>query len=192
MNRNFNEIYENIHSNGIEEINLYKKKRNRSLILFIIVTILAIASFKKLFLLNEIIMIIGVALVLVTFINYMITDSNYKKMFKSSIMRELVYSYNPNFRFTPDNGVTRREFVKSGFQNHFDEFYSEDLIEGAIDEETHLKMSQIKLIREEYETDSNGNTRKRRVTIFEGLFGIVDIPSKLLAPIELSPNNFLN
>lgn len=186
MNRNFNKIYENIYSNGIEAINLYKKKRLGSALVFIIVTMLVIVLFNQVSLLNEFVIVIGVALVFVTFINFLHTDSNYKKMFKSSIMQEIIHSYSPKFRYNQNNGVRRSEFIKSGFKMRFDEFYSEDLIEGPIDEETYFRMSQIKLVKAKYEMDRNGNPRRKGGEIvFQGLFGIVDVPRKVLTSIEL-------
>lgn len=190
MNKNFNEIYQSIYTNGIHEITKLKERRNVGILIFF-----------NMLILTAIFLLIGMSLefmmvcVFITFaalVNFIISNVNYRKGFKKLVIEKIVHAYNPDFQFYAENGVSNFEYRNSLFDRFYDNFYSEDLIQGFIEDQYSFKMSQVKTEKEEIVTNSNGNREVKRETIFQGLFGIVDIDDNILMRMDITSNNFLN
>lgn len=191
MKRNFNEIYQEIYKNGVKELTILKRNHNVSILVFFALFILTIIIFitQKRF---TPILMVSIVTVIVSLVILMREQYNYKKGFKELVIKRLVYLYNPKFVYIPSSGVTRNEYIESFFDSHFDRFYTEDLIKGAINDEYSFKIAQVKTQVEEVETDSNGNSEIETHTLFSGLFGIVEIKDSMIMKMDITSNNFLN
>lgn len=191
MKRNFNEIYQEIYTNGISELTKLKNNRDMSVIAFVILVIIVFILFVKSKLSFELMAIFG-ALLLISFYLYVRTSSTYRKAFKELVIQRIIYLYNPELEFDAKKGVSKMEYIESFFDGHFDRFHSEDFIQGKILDEYDFKMSQVKTEVEKVETDSDGNTHIETHTLFSGLFGIVEIKDSMIMKMDITSNNFLN
>lgn len=191
MNRNFNEIYQKICSNGVEELTELRKKSNFALIMLIVLIVLGAIVFVTAKEANALCIICPLGAI-VALVNYIVSNSKYKKAFKSAVMEKLVSYYDENLRFQANSGVSRADYNAGGFSDNYDHFYSEDLITGTINNELILKMSQVKTTRQETRTDSEGHTTTETVTVFYGLYGMVDIGNSRIPEFSITSNNVLN
>lgn len=191
MKRNFNEIYQEIYTNGVKELTELKNNHNLSLFIFLVFVILIATLFitQKRFSPILVISIFATILSLVIFIK---AQYDYKKGFKELVIKRIVYLYNPEFTYSPADGVSRREYIESFFDTQFDRFYTEDLIKGVINDEYSFKMAQVKTEVEEVERDSDGKSHVEVHTLFSGLFGIVEIKDSMIMKMDITSNNFLN
>lgn len=191
INRNFNKIYQEIYNNGITELTKAKRIKNASAFAFVIFFILTVWILYKNSMNIEKSAFFIFVLPIILFV-YITAQSNYRKTFKELVIRRIIYLYNPDFTFSAKSGISSREYVESFFDNDFDRFYSEDLIQGKILNEYNFKMAQVKTEVEEKEIDNEGKAHYETHTLFHGLFGIVDIQDSMIMKMDITSNNFLN
>lgn len=191
MKKNFNEIYDKIYHNGIEELKNIKSKKYISGIICVVSTIVfVLIVFLKI---NNIAMLaITVLCLVISFLYNMLMTHKYKIMYKKCVIKTLVNAYDPNMTFEPFRGIGRMDYNSACYNERYDEFHTEDLIEGTILENISYKMSQITTIRIEYVTDRDGNRSKEEHTVFSGLFGMVDLGGRPIFPIEITYDSILN
>lgn len=191
INRNFNKIYQEIYNNGITELTRSKRIKDASAFAFVIFLILTVWIIYKNSMSIEKSAFYIFVLPIILFV-YIIAQSNYRKTFKELVIRRIIYLYNPDFTFSAKSGVSSGEYVESFFDNDFDRFYSEDLIQGKILNEYDFKMAQVKTEVEEKKIDNEGKAHYETHTLFHGLFGIVDIQDSMIMKMDITSNNFLN
>ena len=71
-------------------------------------------------------------------------------------------------------------------------FYSEDLIEGILEDGSSLRMSQVHTQVEETTTDSDGHTTTSYVTTFLGLYGVITLKTATKADFMIKNNSDSN
>lgn len=191
MKRNFNEIYQEIYKNGVKELSKLKQNQNISIFVFFIFIVLTATLFiaQKRF---SPILIISIFTTILSMFIFIKAQYDYRKGFKELVIKRIVYLYNPEFTYSPSEGVLKREYVESFFDRTFDRFYTEDLIKGKINGEYSFKMAQVKTEVEEVERDSDGKSHIETHTLFSGLFGIVDIKDSMILKMDITSDNFLN
>lgn len=191
MDKNFNDIYQSIYDSAMSEMTALTKRKNDSLILLIVMLVFTIISFimfaDKLW-----IMTVALFCSFAAVAFFALSSFNYKTRFKSLIMRKIVEEYHPSFEFYPKNGVSAIDYKRSDFDNFYESFYTEDLIMGQIAEKYKIKMSQVKTTKTEIVRDSNGDTHRKTVVVFYGIFGVVDIGDKNISELDISANSFFN
>lgn len=188
-NRNFNEIYKNI---LIEKDPILDILRRRKLIsgILIFAILIAIALFIKVLVENIVFMVIAFALVACNATIYIMSSTQYRSIYKKTVIANLVKQYCSTLQFENKMGVSPREYDRANYREYYDRFHSEDLIYGNIDDEFYIRMSEVKAEREEVTTDSEGHTQTHYVTVFQGLFGFIDVNDKFLPQFEVSSNKF--
>ena len=60
-------------------------------------------------------------------------NREYKKFFKENVITTFVKSYSENLDYVPFSGVTSSEYSEGEFEQYYDNFYSEELITGTLD-----------------------------------------------------------
>lgn len=108
--------------------------------------------------------------------------------FKTTVIKELIKRTNPNFSYFPKKGLMSKEYKCSGFEKHWDNFYSEDYIEGTIENNTLVRMSQVKTEEEQTSVDSNGNITRATIVNFLGLYGIIELPISTTKYVNIFSN----
>lgn len=191
MEKNFNEIYQEIYTNGIKELTDLRNKRFTSLLVFIGLFVLMTSIFVAKMALSPIVTVLIFASIIALFLAIK-AETDYRKGFKELVIKRLIYLYNPEFIFHANAGVSKLEYTESFFDGHFDRFYAEDLVQGKIKDEYDFKMSQVKTEVEEVKRDSDGRTHVETHTLFSGLFGYVNIKDSMIMKMDITSNNFLN
>lgn len=188
MNRNFNEIYQEIYANGIEDLTKLKNNRDISRVIFFIsifFLMLLYIQFSN-FVLLAICLVINIIAILYLKKN----DKAYREGFKHLVIAKMINLYNPEIKFYPNLGISEYDYRNSLFDNSYDNFKSEDLIELIIQDKYSFRMSQVCIEREETYTDNEGDRQERTDILFNGFFGIVDIEDNMLMKLDITSKNF--
>lgn len=170
--KNFNKIYEKIYkecNNQLEE--LRKKKRNESIAVTIVFITIGCIIAKTT---NQPFFLVLAMLFIVIYVSFSKKNSIYNSLFKSKVVSNLIKEYNENLEYKPLRGVSRAAYAGGQFE-HYDNFYSEDLITGTLEGGYHIDMAEVKTERESTDSDGNRTTE----TVFYGLFAEVKL-SKIL------------
>ena len=188
--RNFNEIYEKMVREKDPMLDTLQRRKQLLGLGFVTLTLLFVLFFKNI-LYNKWILLIYILTVFFEFFLLALTGIKYKKIYKLSVIQKLVKSYSENFRYNSAYGVSKFEYNASNFPGYYDTFHSEDLIEGNIDNEFNIKMSEIHLEKRETEVDDDGNVSTHYVTVFRGVYGFVN--TDIIFPsFYVSSNRILN
>ena len=176
--KSFNEIYEEIYKQNIDKLELLRKSKIKkffiAMILAIIVIILAI-QISAVFLPYILIIIMMILIFSMAFGN-----SKYKKTFKQTVIATLVKNIDENLNYYPEGKIGSVLYRQAEFEN-YDNYYSEDTIEGILDRKYAVKMAEVHTENES--TDSNGNTHKN--TIFHGIFGYIECPKNITTTLKI-------
>ena len=194
-NVNFNDIYMNLLKEKDPELDKIQKERIVSCISFyaimIILTIM-IFNYWSNFKINMYLFVIFLLADLFCLFTYILVSAKYKNLYKQTVISQLVKGYSPNLNYNGNLGVSSLDYRNANYNETYNKFYSEDLIEGYLDEKYHIKMSEVVVEQEETRRDSEGNKETTSSIVFSGWFGYVDIPDKLFPYFEVSTNNIFN
>lgn len=119
-------------------------------------------------------------------------SGKYRSLYKQTVISNLVEAYSTKLRYDRKVGVLEHEYRSAGFNEIYNKFYSEDLIQCIIDEKFGIRMSDVIIEREDYEPDSNGRMQKRSAVVFRGLFGVIKPLEVLLPYFEVAKNSYIN
>lgn len=186
MNRNFEDIYEKLTSiDNIEEINIITKRKNITLIIFLIF-ILILMFFYKFILSNNIVLIIFfVIFISILMINISITKK-YKKIFKEIIIKKMISLYNEQLIYFGNKGISEIIYRDSGFYKDYDKFYSEDLISGKIKKGYMFSMAQVRTKKTQILQDNRGKVvDKEEEIVFDGLYGFLELMNSSINSLEI-------
>ena len=192
--KNFKEIYNVICENcGVEMEAIRKKALKRNILAYIIILAIWVGiivsglnRFAILLIIFMIVSIIGLIIFLYK------VNSKYKKMFKEKIINEVVKQSNSTFKYSIHKGINETEYSSSHFDHGWDRYYSEDMIEGKLEDGSILKMSQVHTKEEHHSTDSDGHTTTTYVTTFLGLYGIITLKTATNADFSIINNSKLS
>lgn len=179
--KSFNEVYEQVHKESFEELEILRKKAKRKLFrsLLIIGIVIAFVAFffKKansdyfmsgrqtifLFYFSAVIVMISI-IVIVT-----ISKTKYTPTFKEKVIGPFIKNIDENLQYKPNEGISSVIYRMGEFEG-YDNYYTEDLITGKLDGKYNLQMAEVRT--EDESTDSDGDTHT--YTVFHGLFGNVE------------------
>lgn len=168
--KSFNEIYEQVYKENNDEMSKLKFKKKSATILFIVSIVIAwifLLNLSNKFEAGVVIVSISSAIILITaIVSY---NSAYRQKFKTNIIYTFVKNVDKNLTYYPNKGISTIMYRKGEFER-FDEFSSEDSIEGILDDKYKIKMAEVHA--QNVIQDSEGNTS--RTTIFRGIFGNIE------------------
>ena len=185
--RNFNEVYEKLAKGKNPVIDSLQRRKQLFGILFLVL-VLAFFPTYHLIMNNKAIVIAYVIIAIIVLFMYIISSGKYSSLYKETVINSLVKAYSEELSYNSRYGVSRMEYDASRFPGYYDRFHSEDLIQGNIDNEFSIKMSEIHLEKEETERDSDGNLKTSYTTVFRGLYGFVNITSLMMPYFYVSSN----
>lgn len=167
--RNFNEVYEKLYAEKNEKLELLRKQKASKILMVIIVTIIvAIFGISRLSTLGFMLAFFACAIAIIC--SAIISSKyNYAGTFKKEVIETFIKECDSNLNFYPSRGISSDVYRQGEFEG-YDNYYSEDLIEGILDEKYGVMMSEVRT--EDESTDSEGNTTT--TTVFHGIFGQVD------------------
>ena len=162
---------------SLKNINIFRK------ILLILFIILVSIVFIELVIMQEDIPIFIYVIPIIIFAAYIIINSNYNKRFKSVIVSDVIKHYDANLEYNPSLGIPINDYEYADFE-HFDKYYSEDLISRNILNSPYI-ISDVKT--ENIERDTDGD--RTYTTIFNGVVSKVNLNKNINAFIYIINNN---
>lgn len=107
----------------------------------------------------------------------------YRHHFKSTVFRHAVRAVAPGVEYLPSNMISQPLFERSGlFNSSIDSYEGEDCFHGKVGA-TQISLSELHVQRKE---QSGKNTRW--VTVFQGIFMIVDFHKNFRCSVTLEPD----
>lgn len=178
--RNFNEVYEKIYSEKNEKLELLRKQKASKILTVIIVTIIiAILGIITLSGLAFVFLFIFFIVDIIIIFNIS-KKYNYTGIFKKEVIETFIKECDSNLKFYPERGISSSIYREGEFEG-YDNYYSEDLIEGILDEKYAVMMSEVRT--EDESTDSDGDTTT--TTLFHGIFGQVNTAKSIPGYIKI-------
>lgn len=178
--RNFNEVYEKLYSEKNEELELLRKQKATKILMVIIVTvILTIIALST-------IAVLGIILIFFFFIADIIIifeiskKYDYTGTFKKEVIETFIKECDSNLNFYPERGIGSGIYRQGEFEG-YDNYHSEDLIEGTLDGKYRVVMSEVRT--EDESTDSEGHTTT--TTVFHGIFGQIECAKPIPGTIKI-------
>ncbi len=204
MKKRFEDLYENLTNNTSPDFDEAwrnaKKEQKTTNILFLVLAILVdafiiykmnsfISGFGMfiIFLLVFILMADIVIYFLLTLI-FSKRQRNFKILFKTNIIRILLSNFYDNIVYTPQTQMPDIIYRKAKYNEYFNQYYSDDYMEGNIDNKYPIKMAEVHTIHETTHTDSDGNTHTTSTTIFHGLFSVIMLDKSINSELQIRAN----
>ena len=179
--KSFNEVYEQVHKESFEELEILRKKAKEKLFraLLIIGIVIAFVAFlfnkansnysmsgsKVIFLFYFSAAIVMISIIIIV----AISKTKYTPTFKEKVIGPFIKNIDENLQYRPNEGISSVIYRMGEFEG-YDNYYTEDLIIGKLDEKYNFQMAEVRT--EEESTDSDGDTHT--YTVFHGLFGKVE------------------
>lgn len=205
MKINFDEIYNEIDKNELEDSwkEIGASKRKALLIAFIILVIVGVFSECVLFinnLENEISFIdliilpimLGVIALFTLPITYALAGSKsraqYGGIYKRTIINKMISNFFSNVQYNPYEGLNESIYDEGLYNEYYNIYDSEDHVEAVIDNKNALRFAEVHTILDDEYINSSEGSGAARVTKFYGMFAQIDINSNINAPIRIRPN----
>lgn len=189
FDESFEKLYDEIYNSCKDRLKEVKDKNNKFLL--VVGTVFAV--------INLIIIIIpstrylmGLSIsisVCVLLILMMSGNKNYRKIYKDNVVEGLVKAYNEKFYYSQENGINRVEYGLAKFDNKVDEYFSEDMILGTLENGDNFQLAEVATYEITKTRDSEGNIKEEKHQTFRGMFGIVRLEKNTLADIYIASNS---
>ncbi len=178
--RNFNEVYEKLYAEKNEKLELLRKQKASKMLMVIIVTIIvAIIGIVTLSSFGFAVVFLACVIAIITTVRIS-NKYNYTGAFKKEVIETFIKECDSNLNFYPERGISSNIYRQGEFES-YDNYYSEDLIEGILDERYKVEMSEVRT--EDESTDSDGDTTT--TTVFHGIFGRVECAKQIPGFIKI-------
>ena len=207
MEKDFESFYsKNINEYELNDIweNTKQEKRKRKIIsipTLLIVDLLLIFGFTNIFStfgtrygLFPYIFIIPPILIIDVFILAIISLAFSKKsrlyndMFKEKVMDKIFKNFLNDADYIPKKLMPQSIYREGKYDGYYNRYYSDDYVEGNIDDKYLVKMAEITTEHEETRTDSDGHTHTETTTIFSGLFAKINIGKSINNELRIKQN----
>lgn len=185
MKRDFEEIYEEVYQECINDLKEVRSKLGKFvlgifLVLIVInIIVLIVAEYKSL-------LTISISLsVLVLLVFLKNAHQIYSKKYKDCVIGNLVKKYNEGLSFDSKSGLAVIDYRMSNFDNTFKEYYSEDRIYGTLEDGTGIQSSEVTTYDVKHYVDSNGENKTEKTQTFRGYYGVVKLEKNPLLEITI-------
>ncbi|MDC0231311.1 DUF3137 domain-containing protein [Aureispira] len=114
--------------------------------------------------------------------------NGYTQHFKREVFTSFVHALYPETYYAPNNYVTDGLFNMSKLFCSYNRFGGEDYFEGKTTNGCNFEFSELNVTDTSTYTDSKGNSKTRTTTVFDGLFFVLDVPTKVRGYIQVLPD----
>ena len=181
----FNQIYQEIYKNSGKELEELRKHNQKKIISVILISVaIAILTIYITKSVAFITLILAVDVIILCFSK---SGKNYRKMFKEKIIKEFIKSYSDKLEYYPQMGIASRIYINSEFER-FDNYYSEDYIQGTILDNLKFSMAEVHTEREDEDDEGNTST----YTLFHGLFAEIELTKFVGFNMKIRTNTILD
>lgn len=158
---------------------LSKKKKKISLISIISILIADIFFLYKMKYFSVIYLIIlffvdifMFIIIQVIFINK--DDMNFNKEYKEKIINKMLQNFIEDLDYIPLKGMPSNIYDEAQYGGYYNRYYSDDYFEGKINGQK-IIMADLLVKEEKVVKDKDGNEEKETITVFNGLFGKINL-----------------
>ena len=180
--KNFNKIYEEVYKECNVELEELRNKSVKRTIVWIIIFMILGLILGAIF--EYMIFIIFIIPAITIFAFSTKERKRYNSVFKTKVIKKFIKEYSKDLDYRPTMGMPQVTYAKGMFET-YDNYYSEDLIMGALEGGYPIKMAEVKTEIET--TDSEGD--KTTHTLFHGLFAEVQLGKMINANMKIRRNN---
>ncbi len=189
MKKDFDEIYEVLE----KDTNLSKMNPMKNMIIIfgvvllttIVLFLLLKNGFEVLY-----ISIVGLVIYICSMIFLVISKEKYLKEYKNNIISRFVSNYNGELQFNTKYDIGVQNFWDSELPVKFDKFISRDGVFGKISDEEYLNSSYV-ITRKKVRRMVDGKFQTENVTLFQGIFGFVQISNIIKETVFIKSDDFL-
>lgn len=211
MEKDFENFYSNnINENELNDIweNTKQEKKKRKLIsipLILIVDILLIYWFSNMFgnfnaglglfpYLFIIIPILIVDTIILAIVSLAFSKKTrlYNDVFKEKVMDKIFRNFLNDADYIPKKEMPQSIYREGKYDGYYNRYYSDDYVEGNIDDKYLIKMAEVTTEHEKTTTDSDGNTHTETTTIFSGLFAKINIGKSIKTELRIGTNRTIS
>lgn len=211
MEKDFENFYSNnINENELNDIweNTKQEKKKRKLIsipLILIVDILLIYWFSNMFgnfnaglglfpYLFIIIPILIVDTIILAIVSLAFSKKSmlYNDVFKEKVMDKIFRNFLNDADYIPKKEMPQSIYREGKYDGYYNRYYSDDYVEGNIDDKYLIKMAEVTTEHEKTTTDSDGNTHTETTTIFSGLFAKINIGKSIKTELRIGTNRTIS
>lgn len=211
MEKDFENFYSNnINENELNDIweNTKQEKKKRKLIsipLILIVDILLIYWFSNMFgnfnaglglfpYLFIIIPILIVDTIILAIVSLAFSKKTrlYNDVFKEKVMDKIFRNFLNDADYIPKKQMPQSIYREGKYDGYYNRYYSDDYVEGNIDDKYLIKMAEVTTEHEKTTTDSDGNTHTETTTIFSGLFAKINIGKSIKTELRIGTNRTIS
>ena len=139
---------------------------------------------------NNIVKLASIILVFACVILSIVFKNKYVAEYKNVVIYNFVKLFNHKLDYSKNSEyeLFMKSFIDSNFEvSGFSKFYSDDYIKGYLNENTFIRMSDIKV--EKIVRDKRDNTREK-ITLFEGIFAFTTSIKNINTYLKISLNRF--
>jgi len=178
--KNFNEIYQKIHT---EKSSIVEEERKKDLNKFIVIICIAIIISLTLNVMQFNHGAVLVLLILGVISIFFLIGGKHNSMYKQLIINSLIKEISDKLSYNPNGRMNSVDYRSAEFEK-IDIFTSEDYITGIMDDETKIEIAEVKTKNESRDEDGN----KTQTTVFHGLFGSIKIKEYITLQMKIHSN----
>lgn len=111
----------------------------------------------------------------------------YYGLYKENVITKLLHNFYDNLDYIPKKGMSSNIYNQGNYE-HYDNYYSDDYMEGLLNNKYNIKMAEIKTEEEYTTTDSEGHTQTHTRTLFHGLFAKIQMDKSINSDLLIREN----
>ena len=138
--KSFNEIYEQIYTESNEELQILKRNRIIKILIALIIGILTLLVLNKI--IDTAIPFVLITIMIILITGVVISKEKYTPTFKEKAIKPLIKNIDMNLKYNPKGGIPSAIYQKGEFEK-YDNYHSEDEIEGMLDGKCILRMAEV-------------------------------------------------
>ena len=211
MEKDFESFYSKcINENELNDIweNTKQEKKKKKLIcipLILIVDLLLIFLFTNIFsnfgtryglfpyiFIIPPILIIDVFILAIVSLAFSKKSRMYNDVFKEKVIEKIFKNFLKDADYIPKKQMPQAIYREGKYDGYYNRYYSDDYVEGTIDDKYLIKMAEITTEHEETRTDSDGHTHTETTTIFSGLFAKINIGKSIETELRIGTNRTIS
>ena len=116
----------------------------------------------------------------------------YNDGFKEKVMDKIFKNFLNDVDYIPKKLMPQSIYREGKYDGYYNRYYSDDYVEGNIDDKYLVKMAEITTEHEETRTDSDGHTHTETTTIFSGLFAKINIGKSIETELRIGTNRTIS
>lgn len=191
---NFNEFFSNMDIDNSKILENWEKIRKKSrkaslisLIIILIVDTIILVTIKSISIFSIVpIFIIDIFIFIISQIilgNKEITQFN--KDYKEKVVNKMLENFIDELDYIPLKGMPSNIYDEAQYGSHYNKYYSDDYFEGKIDNQK-IIMSDLLVQEETTKKDKDGNETTETTTIFNGLFGKINLDKSINSNLNIT------